>query len=202
MFVSGKSFNSSRFLSASALLAALGLTACSGNGDAVWPDMKADETWHYMQEVRDKPAVPEEDEESAAGQVETLPPVAETAPLTTEQAQAQLIVMEGHFEGLESEISTFTRELGQTLKKTRESEDEIRRGELWRGGQMALSRLADRQTALEILVEDCLTLQNRLPEASGLEERLEVVLQRAQSLSARTEELIGTAEKQLAALKQ
>ncbi|MFC7048798.1 hypothetical protein [Emcibacter nanhaiensis] len=200
--MSAKSFKTSNVLSLSVLLGALGLAACSGKGDTDWPEMKADETWQYMQQLRDKPVTPDEGAESTREEAASLPPAGDTTPLSAEQVQAQLIVMEGRFEGLESEISEFTRELGQALKKTRESEDEIRRAELWRGSQMTLSRLADRQVSLGILVEDAFSLQNRLPEMSGLEERLQVLQQRARSLSARTRELIGTAEEQLADLKQ
>ncbi|WP_417320030.1 hypothetical protein [Emcibacter sp.] len=199
--MSVKLSRTSQFMCSAAILTALFLQACAGDADQ--PEMKADETWQYMQEVRDKPLAPEEDiSEEVTGDVEgpaaALPPVSQQEILSADQAGVQLAQLEQRYTDIEPEISGFTRELGQSLQKIEASTDEMRRQEYWRGAQLALSRLADRQARLDMLLEDCLSLGRRLMAGSEVSDLLGVLLGKSQSLSARTRELMRTAEQELA----
>ncbi|WP_321397080.1 hypothetical protein [Emcibacter sp.] len=203
--MSGKPLENNRMLYVAGLLLVLGLSACSGNGDAVWPEMKADETWNYMQQERIKPVTPNGIDSEDGGPVTSLPPSADEEQLSVAEAGESFMQLDGRFADLEPEMASFTRELGLSLKETLQSrEDEVRRQEYWRGSQMTLSRLADRQARLETLVQEVLSVSSRIEgiRDTELEERFQVLLRKSQALSARTEELIATAEKQLARIKQ
>ncbi|WP_138380683.1 hypothetical protein [Luteithermobacter gelatinilyticus] len=187
------------------------LGACSRDAQQGWPALQADRTWQEIEAERQKPLTPESAPAPKEDVLASAPDV--SAPQMV--AEESLQEYETTFQNLSGELDRFRQDLIQMLKTYEEAsggtaddsaqQRAARRGELWRGAQLALSRLMDRENRLEKLIVELQDIHVRLRQppkttadkAPTPHHRLEELLDRARLEQRHTDALIRRAQESL-----